>query len=255
MKRLDILVGTFIVVFCASTIAQENTLELSSKQEVQQMLDTWNQAMLQGDVSMIKDYFPANGKTFFVSYQNIQEMKTNELITALEGQFQRVKYPKYELLADPLIYITEDGNTAFVYSTMEVVYEMINTKKGEEFKIVGLEVLTKENGKWVSLLKTTEEAKEKRKLVEVDKSILDEYNGTYRSERTGNVFTIENDGKNLISTLENETSTYLPQSEYSFYKDQFAQSIVFGRDTSGKVQFYTYIKGNTCTVMTRIDPQ
>jgi len=253
MKQQILLIGMFLFVLMNTTYAQSNGTMNTDKDQVKTTIEKWNQAMLNGDVTAIKDYFPENGVTFFVSYQKMEEMNVDLIIKSLEGQFKSMAYTNYDLLSDPLIYITENGNTAFVYSTMEIAYKVLDSNKGEKFTIIGLEVLIKENGKWVSVLKTTEEAKEKRKPVVLEQSVLDEFSGSYKSERTGNIFTIENDGKNLISKLGDEVSTYIPQSDYSFYKDRFSQSIVFGRDSNGKIQFFTYIKDNICTVMNRID--
>lgn len=253
MKNLNIVLSLFIVLTVSAITAQNSTTIDTSKRQLIETIAKKNQAMINGDIDAIKEYYPDNRATLFVSYQNINEIKSDLLIQSYTSQFDIIKYTKFNTLPNPKIYFTEDGNTAFVYSTMEVAYEELNTKKGEEFSIIGLEVFVNDSKKWVSVLTTTEEVNEKRKPIELDKSILDEYTGTYISSRTGNVFTINNDGKNLISTLGDEDSIYIPQSEYSFYKDRFAQSITFGRDKTGTVMFFTYIKGNKCTVMNKVD--
>ena len=253
MKKLKILFSLLLMLSANILFAQSASTIDTDKKQLIETIEKWNQAMLDGNKDVIKDFYPNNGKTLFVSYQNIQEISNDMLVKSFTSQFESIKYTKYNTLPDPKIYITEDGHTAFVYSTMEVAYEALSSNKGESFSIIGLEVFVKENNKWVSVLRTTEEVKEKRKPITLDKNILDDYNGTYKSERTGNIFSIKNDGKNLISTLGDEESIYIPQSQYSFYKDRFAQNIVFGRDKTGKVRFYTYMKDNVCTVMNKID--
>ncbi len=104
-------------------------------------------------------------------------------------------------------------------------------------------------GNGLLLLGALEFVEDERKVVAVNKSVLNEYNGIYKSETGGNVYTVTNDGKNMIwITSEGEKYTLIPQSEYSFYIEGQPQNIIFGRVQKGKVSFYTFINGNTCSI-------
>ena len=252
IKCLLLLCAIFTVSTHVLT-AQSTASVDADKQQILETINQWGQKVLIGqNLEDLKNFYPKNGVSFSIENQKIVEYSIEKTIKLFLSQFENIKYTSYNTMPDPYIFITEDGNTAIVYGTTEVEYEILKTNKKDKISLVGLQVLIKEDGKWVGILESSENLEE-RKVVVVDKSILDEYNGTYKSEMSGNVYTISNDGKNLIFTQKDgENEILIPQSECSFYREGESPTIVFGRNNTGKVSFYTYIDKNTIGVVNKI---
>ena len=164
-----------------------------------------------------------------------------------------MKYTSFKILPESYVYIAKDGNTAWAYYTIESEFVILKTNKKEKITDSYLDIFIKEDGKWVNHTSLGESTKAERKVAVVDKSILDEYNGTYTIKEYGVVYTVSNDGKNLIFSWEGKLYTYIPQSEYSFFMKDEPQSIVFNRDKNGKVISYSRITDNECYIVNKID--
>ena len=256
MKHLFLLVSSVLILCTNVLIAQSsNTVDTDKKQILERMEQWGQQVIIDGNLDIIKNFYPKNGINLSYNNQKIEEKTNEQIIESFSSQFENVKYTGFNMLDDLYIFITEDGHTAITSFTVELEYEDLKTKKKNKFSITGVEVLIKENGKWVGTLTMEESVKEERKVVSVNKSILDEYNGTYKNEKsgTGNVYTVKNDGKNLIwTTKEGNQFILKPQSEYSFFMEGQPQSVIFGRDKKGNVSFYTFIMDNKCGVVYKV---
>jgi len=254
MKHLFLLVSSVLILCTNVLIAQSSSSVDANKKQILEFMELWGQqVIIDGDLDAIKKFYPKNGVNLFYYNQKIEEDNVEKTIDNFSSQFEKGKYTSFNILDDPYIFITEDGHTAIISYTVELGYEDLKTKKKDKFSVAAMEVLIKEDGKWVEILGTSESVVD-RKVVSVNKSILDEYNGTYKSEKSGNVYTVTNDGKNLIwATKEGRQLILKPQSEYSFFMEGQPQSLIFGRDKKGNVSFYTYIMDNVCAVANKIE--
>lgn len=255
MKHLFLLVSSVLILCTNVLIAQSsNTVDTDKKQILERMEQWGQQVIINGDLDIIKNFYPKNGINLSYNNQKIEEKTNKQIIESFSSQFENFKYTGFYMLDDLYIYITEDGHTAITSFTVELEYEDLKTKKKSKFSITGVEVLIKENGKWVGTLTVEESVKEERKVVELNKNILNEYNGIYKTTKSGYIYTVTNDGKNLIwNTKEGNQFILKPQSEYSFFMEDQPQSIIFGRDKKGNISFYTFIMDNECGVANKIE--
>ncbi len=256
MKHLFLLVSSVLILCTNVSIAQSTSTVDADKKQILERMEQWGQqVIIDGNLDVIKNFYPKSGMHLSYDNQKIEERTVEKSINNISSQFENVKYTGFNMLDDLYIFITEDGHTAITSFTVELEYEALKTKKKDKFTLTGVEVLIKEDGKWVEILGMEEFVKEERKVVVVDKSILDEYNGTYKNEKsgTGNVYTVKNDGKNLIwTTKEGNQFILKPQSEYSFFMEGQPQSVIFGRDKNGNVSFYTFIMDSKCSVVYKV---
>ncbi len=254
MKHLFLLVSSVLILCTNILIAQSSSTVETDKKQILERMELWGQqVIIDGNLDAIKNFYPKSGIHLSYANQKIEERVNEQTINNISSQFEYGKFTSYNILDEPFIFITEDGNTALTSSIVELGFEDLKTKKNNKFSMTGMEVWIKENGKWVLILGMEELVKEERKVVEVDKNILNEYNGTYKTTKSGNVYTVANDGKNLIwNTKEGNQFILKPQSEYSFFMEDQPQSIIFGRDKKGNVSFYTYIMDNECGVANKI---
>ena len=254
MKHLFFLVSTVLFLCTNALIAQNVTTNGEDKKEILESLDQWfHRLIIDGDVASTKDAFPKNGIVMTLNNQKIEKYTVEEYIKDWSDQFESNKYTGYKILPDSYVYKTNDGNTAWAYYTIEYEYVILKTNKKEKSYDTYLDIFIKEDGNWVNHTSLNQPSKEERNVAVVDKSILDDYNGTYKSERSGNVYTFSNDGKNMMFSFKGKQYTYFPQSEYSFFMKDYPPSIVFNRDKKGNVIGYTWINNNHCVVVDKID--
>ena len=254
MKRLLFLVSC-VLTLCTNVVsAQSSSTVDADKTEILEFVDHWiHRLIIDGDVASFKDYYPKNGIYMNIYRNKIEEKTFKEFSNNWSSTSENIKYTGYKMLPDSYVYITNDGNTAWAYITIEFEYVILKTNKKGKFAQTNLDIYIKENGKWVNHTSLTESTKAERKVAVVDKSILDEYNGTYKFKEYGAVYTVSNDGKNLIFSWEGKLYTYIPQSEVSFFIKDEPQSIVFNRNKKGKVIGYTRIADNECYIVNKID--
>ena len=260
MKQLIKKIGTGIILiislflFTLNLSAQETDTNDEDKKQILEFVDQWvHRLIIDGDVASFKDYYPKNGIYMSIYNNKIEESTFEEFSNDWSSASENIKYTGYKILPDSYVYKTIDGNTTWAYYTIEFEYVILKTNKKGKLTQTYLDIYIKENGKWVNHTSLTDSSKEERNVAVVDKSILDDYNGTYKSEGSGNVFTFSNDGKNLIINFEGKQYTYIPQSEYTFFMKDYPQSIVFNRDKKGKVIGYSWIANNYCDVRNKIN--
>jgi len=112
-----------------------------------------------GNLNDMKYFYPNRGVLSSLDNIKIKELSQDELIDDWSSQFNKCDNLSYNVLSNPNITIAENGNTALVYSTVEI--ECHNINKNEKLSICGFSVLVKEQGKWVAICETSELLKEK----------------------------------------------------------------------------------------------
>lgn len=112
-----------------------------------------------GKLNDMKYFYPNRGVLSSLDKIKIKELSQDELIKDWYSQFNNCDSISYNILSNPNIKIAENGNTALVYSTIEI--ECHNLDKNERLSISGFSALVKEQGKWVAICETSELLKEK----------------------------------------------------------------------------------------------
>ena len=110
-----------------------------------------------GKFNDMKYFCPNKGILSSLDNLKIKELSQDELIGDWSSQFKNCDSLSYNFLSNPNIKITENGNTALVYSTLEIECHNLNKK----LSIYGFSALVKEQGKWVSICDTSELLKDK----------------------------------------------------------------------------------------------
>ena len=124
MKHLFLLVSSVLILCTNVLIGQNsNTVDVDKKQLLEIGEQWGQQVIINGNLDVIKNFFPKNGVNLFYHHQKIDESTVEQTIKEFSNQFENVKYTSYNLLPDPYIFITEDGNTAIVSGTSEIEYE------------------------------------------------------------------------------------------------------------------------------------
>ena len=254
MKYLFFLVST-VLILCTNALTAQNvpTNDEDKKQFIEFLDQGFHRLIIEGDVASIKDMLPNNGILMFLNNRKIKEYTVEELIKDWSSQSEIIKDTGYKILPDSYVYKTNDGNTTWAYYTLEFEQVILKTNKKRKAYATYLDIFIKEDGNWVNHTSLMESYKVERNIAVVDKSILDDYNGTYKSEGSGNVFTVANDGENLIFSFEGKQYTYSPLSEYSFFTKDKPHNLVFNRDKKGKVIGYSYIVNNYFDVNKKIN--
>jgi len=112
-----------------------------------------------GKLNDMKYFYPSRGILSSLDNLKIKELSQDELIGDWSNQFKNGDSFSYNVLSNPKIKITKNGNTALVYSTLEI--ECHNLNKNKKLSIYGFSALVKERGKWVSICDTSELLKDK----------------------------------------------------------------------------------------------
>ena len=256
MKYLFFLVSTVLILCTNALTAQNVPTNDEDKKEIIEFLDQLlHRVIIDGDLASFKDFLPNNGILMNMNNQKIEEYTVEEIIKDWSSQSEIIKDTGYKILPDSYAYKTNDGNTDWAYYTVEHEQVILKTKKKRKSYATYLDIFIKEDGNWVNHTQLMESYKVERNIAVVDKSILDDYNGTYKSERLGNdsKIYISNDGKNLIISFEGKQYTYSPLSEYSFFTKDKPHNLVFNRDKKGKVIGYSYIVNNYFDVNKKIN--
>lgn len=253
MKNLLHFILAAWLVFPNTSAAQKtDPVEKEKKQIIQTIEKYGKQLYVDQNIDAVEELYPSKGISISISNHVVDEGTLESISERALDFFTKYKGVTYQLKPDPYIHISEDGNTAFVYATEVADFEIVETGKNMKFIDTGLMVLIKKNGKWKMLLETNDQLAE-GDAFEVDKNVLNTYDGAYLNETTKNKITVSNDGKNIIyTTAKGNESTWIPKSENTFKLKGKSPTITFGRDKNGKISHFTVISGSYVGIRTKV---
>lgn len=234
----------------------ENKVDIEKeKAQVLQRIEQWYQVMQNQDLAAVPDFFPNEKKVVNFSNSKKQKAGIEEINDNMKKQFSAGKFTSIKILPEPTIFVSDDGETAWIYSETEFEFLPSKAEKSNKFISSVFEVLIKENGKWVyqASIDVSSKGTKKRKIIKIAKSLLNEYTGKYKSEKSGNEYDISTDGENLILLNKDAKKIiFSPESESTFFTDGFPQTLIFCRDRKGKVSYYVYSKDNLSAIVKKI---
>ncbi|MEN8138256.1 MAG: hypothetical protein ABFR62_07480 [Bacteroidota bacterium] len=254
MKRLVLLLSSIMLLSFPNYLsAQDNSKYNAEQQAVLDKLNQWhNEVMINKNLDVFEGYHSKNTALIRLSGTKVENVDLKQM-KAFVSNNEGNKYTKISYIGDPYVYVSKEGDYAWIYYTAE--YEYINSKDNSTHKYTSifLDMFLKEDGQWVAHA-DLEQAYDERKTVAVDKKLLDEYTGTYYIEKYSVKLFVTNDGRNLIfKPEEGNEITVLAQADDSFYIEGKPGNIVFGRDKNGKVSHYYAIRDNTFVIVKKIN--
>jgi len=253
MNRSSLLLIAVLSVLVVSNFlfAQKTDIE-KAKIEIQNMYDEWNQFLLKGNVDDLKKFYPDDYKGYYIYNGNITETSFEESSKDFTRQFKDGIYTRMEFTEAPKIFVSSCGTMAWTLSEGIFEYKSNKSNKTSITTFAGIEVLEKINGQWVTIGSSASYIPLRDSII-VDEITLVDYEGKYKSGKSGNIYEVTVKEGNLVFTRDGQVTVYTPQSDCSFFTKGQAHNIIFGRDKNGKVTHYTWTKDNYSSTVNKIE--
>ncbi len=139
------VVGIVGIMGCSKGIDVE-----AEKQAILALMEKNSQALLNGDIEMMRDIIPNESK-YIIHQGEVLKEETEVLLEYMQEQFEQGRYVSSTQLQDPVISLSKDGTMA--WTAGQIIFEFVpsdTTMKPRKIVDAALMVFEKQNGKWVN---------------------------------------------------------------------------------------------------------
>ena len=147
MRKLFVVVITFLALYPATIIAQRKINLAREKEELLKVHHIDRQAHFQTDPGLILRH--AADEFIAVSNGKVNRSTREEVKQFFEGYFKNAKYSEWDDLEPPVIKISNDASMAWMIVRIKVSRTEGATQKQTSFVYAGIMTYEKKNGKWV----------------------------------------------------------------------------------------------------------